>query len=98
MVALSDIDMISNSKLVMILIATTLLVTFVDSQFINLFYATGLGGSSNLNFILFISFTVVAFIINTFLLKLVKSNNIEAKITRPVLFRTVYFGILVIIT
>ena len=84
--------MISDGKLAMILITTLLFITFVDSQFINLFYATGLGSPSNLNLILFISFVVVALIINTFLLKLVKSNNIEAKTTRPTLFKVVYFG------
>lgn len=86
--------MISDGKLAMILITTLLFITFVDSQFINLFYATGLGSPSNLNLILFISFVVVALIINIFLLKLVKSNNIEAKTTRPTLFKVVYFGTL----
>lgn len=86
--------MVSSGKLAIVLLSTILLVTLIDSQFINLFYATGLGSPNNSNLVLFISFTVIAFITNTFLLKLVKSSKIEAKTSRPVLFTVVYFGTL----
>ena len=69
-----------------------IIVTIVDTQFINIFYGTDLGTPGNLHLFLFVSFVIVALIINTILLLFVKRNDIHSTTSRSLLFRAVYIG------
>jgi hypothetical protein len=64
----------------------------VDSQFVNSFYGTDLRTPSHLHLLLFISFVIVASIINTILLLFAKRNDNQARTSRPSLFRVAYIG------
>jgi hypothetical protein len=87
-----NFSVISGGKQAAVLISLIIVITIVDSQFINVFYATDFGTPSNLHLLLFISFVILASIINTMLLLFVKSNDIQARISRPLLFRVAYIG------
>jgi hypothetical protein len=89
---LSVISALSGSKQALILILLLVVVTIVDSQFINIFYGTELGTPSNLHLLLFVSFVIVASIINTILLLFAKRNDIYSTTIRPLLFRVAYIG------
>jgi hypothetical protein len=89
---LSILGAISGSKQALILISLIVVVTVVDSQFINVFYGTNLGTPGNLHLILFVSFVFVTLIINTILLLFAKRNDIQARTSRPLLFRVAYIG------
>jgi hypothetical protein len=87
---------ITCSKKALLLISLIVVITMIDSQFINLFYGTDFGIPSNSHLLLFISFVIVASIINAMLLLFVKSKDIQATTTRPLLFKITYIGTSVI--
>jgi hypothetical protein len=81
-----------SSKRALVLISLIVVVTIVDSQFINFFYGTDLGTPGNLHLLLFVSFVILASVINTILLLFAKRNDIKARTSRPLLFRVAYIG------
>jgi hypothetical protein len=89
---LSVISALSSSKQALVLILLLVVVTIVDSQFINIFYGTDLGTPGNLHLLLFVSFVIVTSIINTILLLFAKRNDIYSTTSRPLLFRVAYIG------
>ncbi len=89
---LSIVSVLSGSKDALVLILLMVVVTIVDSQFINIFYGTDLGTPGNLHLLLFASFVIVASIINTILLLFTKRNDIYSTTSRPLLFRVAYIG------
>jgi hypothetical protein len=88
----SIVSALSGSKQALVLISLLVVVTIVDSQFINIFYGTDLGTPGNLHLLLFVSFVIVALIINTILLLFVKRNDIHSTTSRSLLFRAAYIG------
>src|ERR671920_21755 len=89
---LSVVSALSGSKQVLVLILLIVVLTIVDSQFINIFYGTELGTPGNLHLLLFASFVIVASIINTILLLFTKRNDIYSTTSRPVMFRVAYIS------
>jgi hypothetical protein len=89
---LSIVSALSGSKQTLVLILLMVVVTIVDSQFINIFYGTELGTPGNLHLLLFVSFVIAASIINTILLLFAKRNDIHSTTIRPLLFRITYIG------
>jgi hypothetical protein len=89
---LSIVNALSGSKQALILISLMVVVTIVDSQFINIFYGTDLGTPGNLHLLLYASFVIVASIINTVLLLFAKRNDIQSTTSRPLLLRVAYIG------
>ena len=89
---LSIVSALSGSKQALILISLVVVVTIVDSQFINIFYGTDLGTPGNLHLLLYASFVIVASIINTILLLFTKGNDIQSTTSRPLLLRVAYIG------
>ena len=87
---LSIVNALSGSKQALILISLMVVVTIVDSQFINIFYGTDLGTPGNLHLLLYASFVIVASIINTILLLFTKGNDIQSTTSRPLLLRVAY--------
>jgi hypothetical protein len=85
---------VNSNKQALILISLIVVITIVDSQFINIFYPTDFGTPSDFHMLLFISFVIVASIINTTLLRFAKSNDIQARSHRPLLFRVAYIATL----
>src|SRR5690242_3013890 len=83
-----------NSKQSLILISLIIIITVIDSQFVSLFYGTNLGTPDNLHLLLFISFFVGVLIINTILLRFIKSIDTTATPpdSRPLLSRMAYIG------
>ena len=88
----SIVSTLSSSKQALILISLIVVLTIVDSQFINIFYGTDLGTPGNLHLLLYASFVIVTSIINTILLLFVKRNDIYSTTSRPLLFRVAYIG------
>jgi hypothetical protein len=88
----SVLSILSSSKQTLILISIIAALAIVDSEFINIFYGTGLGTPSNLHMLLFVSLVIVAFTINTLLLLFVKRNNTQAPTGGLLLFRAAYIG------
>jgi hypothetical protein len=66
------------------------ILTIIDSQFIRVFYGTGLGTPGNLHFLLFVSLVLFASIINIVFIRFTKKNDTQARSSRPLLFRTAY--------
>jgi hypothetical protein len=89
---LSIFRAVSGSKETLILISLIVVVTIVESQFVNVFYGTDLGTPGNLHLLLFVSFVIVASIINTILLLFAKRNDIQARTSRSLLFRVAYIA------
>ena len=87
---MQSIANVSGSKQAVIIISIIVIISIVDSQFVNTFYGTDLGTPSNLHLLLFVLFTIIASIINTTLLRLVKRNDIQSRSTRSLLFRVTY--------
>lgn len=87
---MSIVSTISGSKQALILISLIVVITIVDSQFINIFYGTDLGTPSNFHLLLFISFAIATSVINIVLLRLVKRNDIQTRTTRTLFFRVTY--------
>jgi hypothetical protein len=86
-----------SSKRALVLISVIFALTIMDSQFINAFYGTSsLGSPGNLHLLVFISFAIIAAIINTVLLLFVKRNDIQSRTTRSSLFRLAYIAALVV--
>ena len=83
---------IGSGKRALIFILLIVVVSIIDSQFINIFYGTNLGSPSNYHLALFISLAIIASIINNTLLMYAKGNDIQATTTRPLLFRFAYIG------
>jgi len=81
---------ISSSKQALVLIILIAVITIVDSQFINLFYGTNLGTPGKLHLLLFVSFVILASVINTMLLLYAKRLDIQAKTSRALLFGFAY--------
>ncbi|MFZ0328299.1 MAG: hypothetical protein WBP64_04330 [Nitrososphaeraceae archaeon] len=79
---MSIVSTISGSKQALILISLIVVIAIVDSQFINIFYGTDLGTPGNLHLLLFVSFAIVASVINTILLRFVKRNENIYTITK----------------
>ena len=90
MVILSILNAASNTKFIFILLSLMIVITIVDSQFINIFYGTNLGTPGNLHLLLFVSFVIVASIINTTLLLFTRKNDINTRTQRTSLFRASY--------
>jgi hypothetical protein len=72
----SIVNTIGSSKQTLILISVIVVITAVDSQFINIFYGTDLGSPGNLHLLLFVSFAIVALVTNIILLQFIKRNDI----------------------
>jgi hypothetical protein len=83
---------IGSSKRALVLISAIVIITIVDSQFINAFYGTNLGTPGNYHLLLFTSIVIIVSIINTILLLFTKRNDIHATTNRPLLFRVAYVG------
>ncbi|HZE78492.1 MAG TPA: hypothetical protein VE089_08090 [Nitrososphaeraceae archaeon] len=84
---------IGSSKSALVLISVIVALTIVDSLFVNAFYGTsGLGNPGNYHLLLFISFAVIAGIINIVLMLFTKKNDSHATTSRPLLFRVAYVG------
>src|ERR687889_309113 len=82
---LSIVSALSGSKQVLVLISLMIIVTIVDTQFINIFYGTDLGTPGNLHLLLYASFVIVASIINTILLLFAKRNDVHSTTSRSLL-------------
>jgi hypothetical protein len=89
---LSIVNVLSGSKQALVLVSLIVVLTIVDSQFINIFYGTDLRTPGNLHLLLFASFVIVASIINTILLLFVKRNDVHSTTSRSLLFRAAYIG------
>jgi hypothetical protein len=83
---------VGSSKRALIFISLIVVVSIVDSQFINAFYATNLGSPGNYHLVLFVSIVIIASIINAILMLYTKRNDIHATTSRPLLFRVAYIG------
>jgi len=83
---------VGSSKRALIFISLIVVISIVDSQFINTFYATNLGSPGNYHLVLFISLVIIVSIINTILLRFTKRNDVHGKASRPLLFRVAYIG------
>src|SRR4051812_8236118 len=89
---LSSLSTLGSSKQALALISIIVVMSVVDSQFINVFYGTDFGTPSNLHLLLFVSFAIVASTINTILLLFVKRNDAYSTTGRSLLFRIAYIG------
>ena len=74
------------------LICVIVTLTIVDSQFVNVFYDTGLGTPGNFHFLLFLSLVVASLSINSILLVFVRRTNIRKTNSRPLLHGVTFFG------
>lgn len=91
------VNTLGSGKQALTLISLIVVITIVDSQFINLFYATNLGVPGNLHFLLFVSFVIAASIINIVSLFFVKRNDIQkttvfSSNSRPLLLKVTSLG------
>ncbi len=91
---LSLLSVLSDSKFVLILISLIAIVASVDSQFIRVFYATDLGTPGNFQFLLFVSSVLFASMLSIVLMRFAKSNDTQARRSRPLLFRTAFISTL----
>lgn len=82
-------DMIGN-KQAFLLICSVLIISLVDSQFVNTFYGTVLDTPGIWHLVLFISFVSVVSVINVILLKFIKSNHLLDRTSRPKLLSIAY--------
>jgi hypothetical protein len=92
MVMLSILDAVSNTKFIFILLSLIIVITLVDSQFIKVFYGTNFGTPGKIHLLLFISFVVIASIINAIFLLFAKSNDTSVKSSGTLLFRIAYIA------
>ena len=93
---LSLLDKGSNSIWALITISIVVTLTVVDSEFIKLFYGTDLDTPGSFHLSLFLTFITITSIINFACLRFVRINDIEARTSRPVLFRITYSGNIII--
>jgi VanZ family protein len=89
-VVLSIISVTLGSKTSFVMVSLVVVVSVVDSEFINLFYATDLGTPGNIQLSLFISFAIVASIITITFLRLVKGINVQPRANSPSFFKVAY--------
>jgi len=89
---LSILRSVSGSKLALVLVSVVVILTVVDSQFIKVFYGTDFGTPGALHMLLFVSFVIIASIINIILLLFAKANDVQARTGRSLLFRVAYTG------
>jgi hypothetical protein len=89
---MSIVSALSSGKIVFILMLVIVILTIIDSQFVNVFYGTDLGTPGNMHLLLFVSLIVIASIINTMSLGFVKSNDRRETTNRILLHRIAYFG------
>lgn len=87
---LSIITVAPGSKASLAMVSLIVVVSVIDSQFVKLFYATDLGTPSNFQLSLFLSFVIVALIINIMFLRLVKRSDVQPKTNTPSLFKFAY--------
>ena len=87
---------VCNSKWALITISIVVILTVVDSEFIKLFYGTNLDSPDSFHLSLFLTFIIIASIINIACLRFVRINDIEARTSRPVVFRIAYSGTIII--
>src|SRR4029077_7891255 len=79
-----------------ILISIIVVLTIVDSQFVNVFYGTGFDTPGDLHMLLFISLIIITSIISTIILVFFKRNDSHARTSRPSLFKAAYVGTTVV--
>ncbi len=89
---LSILKSVSGSKLALVLVSVVVFLTLVDSQFIKVFYGTDFGTPGALHMLLFVSFVIIASIINIILLLFAKVNDFQARSSKTLLFRIAYTG------
>ena len=92
----SFVTKLSESKLALIIISTMVVLTVVDSNFVKVFFGTSLDIPGNFHLLLFVSFVIIASIINNICLQFVRNNDTEARASRPTVLRTTYFGTLIV--
>jgi uncharacterized membrane protein len=73
---------VGSSKRALVFISLIVVITVVDSQFINLFYGTNLETPGNYHLLLFISLVIIVSIINIILILFAKRNDIHATTSR----------------
>ena len=83
---------VCNSNWAFITISIVVILTVVDSEFIKLFYGTDLDAPGSFHLSLFLTFIIVTSIINVACLRFVRINDLEARTSRPVVFRIAYSG------
>ena len=83
---------VSGSKLALVLVSVVVILTVVDSQFIRVFYGTDFGTPGALHMLLFVSFVIIASIINIILLLFARANDVQARTSRSLLFRVAYIS------
>jgi len=83
---------IGGSKHAVIFILLIVVITIIDSQFINVFYGTNLGTPGNYHLLLYTSLVVAISIIGTLLLIYTKRNDIHPTSSRPLMFRVAHVG------
>ena len=79
-----------GSKKALILISAIVIVSIVDSQFVNTFYGTDLDTPGNSHLVMFISFVIIISFINIVMLFFVKSNHLLDRTSRPKLLKIAY--------
>ena len=93
---LSLLGKVSDSKWAIITISIVVIMTVLDSEFIKLFYGTDLDSPGSFHLSLFLTFIIITSIINTACIRFVRNNDIEARTSRPVVFRIAYSGTIII--
>ena len=83
---------VRSSKQALLLISVMVIVTIIDSQFINLSYGSRFGTPDILHLLLFIFLAIIASIINIKLLLYARKNDIHGTVSRPLLFKVAYVG------
>ena len=81
---------VSGSKQAAILISIIMIISIVDSQFVNTFYGTDLDIPSNRHLLLFISFVIIISVINLMLLLFIKRNGLLSRTNRLSLLKTTF--------
>ncbi len=83
---------VGSSKRALIFISLIVVITIVDSQFVNAFYGTNLGTPGSNHLLLYTSLVIMVSLITTILLLFVKRNDIHMTNSRLLLFRVAYIG------
>jgi hypothetical protein len=87
---MSIANTMTGSRQALILIAAILVISIVDSQFVNTFYGTDLDTPGNSHLVLFISFVIVVSVINIVMLFFIKSDHLLDRTSRPRLLKIAY--------
>jgi hypothetical protein len=88
----SILNAVNSSWIALVVISITVVITVVDTQFINFFYRTSLVVPGTFHLLLFLSFVIIACILNTILLAFTKRSDAQATTNRPLLFRVAHVG------